>query len=184
MDRGEQFRSTHQVEREAPQHRALARAGCAREEQRPLALQQPVVERNGRRFQRLARRSAEVGGFPAIAVLVELPSIVILPTHVGRPVLGLQRRHEQRIGRIDIGDDEALADVARIRPRRVNVQPRVELLTSSLVDLRQPCPQCNHALHFQGPFSGSPRHRRRRRQRASSARRSRRRSPDGTLASR
>ena len=44
MDRGEQFRCLHQVEREAPKNRALARAGRAREQQRAFALQQPVVE--------------------------------------------------------------------------------------------------------------------------------------------
>ena len=116
IDCWEQFRPTHQVEREAPQNRTLARAGRAREQQRAFALQQPVVERNGGRLGRLARRSADVGGSPGIAVLVELPSIVILAGRLRGPVLKIQRRLEDRIGRINMRDDEALADVAPISP--------------------------------------------------------------------
>ena len=141
------------VERQAPQNRALARPGGAREEQCALVPQHAVVEGKGGWHVRFARCPAEAGGLPGAAVLIELPGIVLLSGRLGGPGLWLWGRLEERSVRIDIGDDEALADVPRVPPCRVTVQPRVELLDPRGVDLRRRFRSATTVCIVSGRFS-------------------------------
>ena len=112
------------VEREGSENRALAGAGCAGEQQRAFALQQPVVERDGRRDGQFAWWCVKASGFAGVAVFVELPGMIALPGGGGGFVL--MTKH-LRISRVSLRSGSTL-------------KPWVELLDPCVVDLRQTGP--------------------------------------------